>query len=110
MRIFSILLIMSNVFANNNINPCMDPILSLANKNGLKSLTFKEVLYYRKISRMCKKQGGKEKIRQIVLREYNRDFENSRYMSSWTSTHSMFVSMLIFYYLMGLMYSSKPNK
>ena len=86
----------------NDSNPCSDPLISFARKFGVKGLSLKDLPRYYKVSKACKEQGGDAIIDQIQINEYNRDFENSKFMSGWTSTYGMCVSVIVFFYFIGL--------
>jgi len=83
-------------------NPCADPLLALARKNGVKSLPIKDLPRYLKVSKACREMGGDAMIDQIYINEYNRDYKRSKYMSSWTSTYGMCITVMIFYFFLGL--------
>ena len=83
-------------------NPCVDPTISYARKHGVKGLPVKDLPHYFKVSKACKEMGGDILIDQISINEYNRDFEQSKFMSGWTSTYGMCVTAIIFYYFVGL--------
>ena len=83
-------------------NPCIDPTISYARKYGVKALPVKDLPHYFKVSKACKEMGGDVLIDQISINEYNRDFEQSKFMSGWTSTYGMCVTAIIFYYFVGL--------
>ena len=83
-------------------NPCVDPTISYARKYGVKALPVKDLPHYFKVSKACKEMGGDALIDQISINEYNRDFEQSKFMSGWTSTYGMCVTAIIFYYFVGL--------
>ena len=83
-------------------NPCADPIISFARKHGVKALPITDIPKYLKVSKACKENGGEVVIDQIYINEYNRDFEQSKFMSGWTSTYGMCVTAIMFYYFVGL--------
>jgi len=83
-------------------NPCADPIISFARKHGVKALPVTDIPKYLKVSKACKENGGEVVIDQIYINEYNRDFEQSKFMSGWTSTYGMCVTAIIFYFFVGL--------
>ena len=83
-------------------NPCVDPTISYARKYGVKALPVTDLLHYNKASKACKEMGGEAIIDQIYINEYNRDFQQSKFMSGWTSTYGMCVTAIIFYYFIGL--------
>ena len=83
-------------------NPCIDPTIIYARKYGVKALPVKDLPHYFKVSKACKEMGGDVLIDQISINEYNRDFEQSKFMSGWTSTYGMCVTAIIFYYFVGL--------
>ena len=85
-----------------NENPCADPIISFARKNGVKALPITDIPKYLKVSKACQEKGGEAVIDQIYINEYNRDFNQSKFMSSWTSTYGMCVTAIIFYFFVGL--------
>ena len=83
-------------------NPCADPIISFARKNGVKAVPIKELPHFFKVSKACREKGGETVIDQIYINEYSRDFDRSKFMSSWTSTYGMCVTAIIFYFFVGL--------
>ena len=83
-------------------NPCSDRTITFARKFGVKALPVKDLPRYHKASKECLKKGGEVLIEQIHINEYNRDFNKSKFMSSWTSTYGMCVTAIIFYFFIGL--------
>lgn len=83
-------------------NPCDDPTIIFARKNGVKALPIKDLPHYLKVSKACQNKGGDVLIDQIYINEYNRDFQQSKFMSAWTSTYGMCVTAIIFYFFVGL--------
>ena len=83
-------------------NPCLDPTISYARKFGVKGLPVKDLPHYFKVSKACKEKGGEVLIDQISINEYNRDFQQSKFMAGWPSTYGMCVTAIIFYYFVGL--------
>ena len=86
----------------NEENPCSDRTVTFARKFGVKALPVKDLPRYFKASKICREKGGETLIDQIQINEYNRDYEQSKYMSSWTSTYGMCVTAIIFYFFLGL--------
>ena len=84
-------------------NPCSDPIISYARKFGVKAIPIKDLPHFFKVSKACREKGGETVIDQIYINEYSRDFDRSKFMSSWTSTYGMCVTAIIFYFFVGLM-------
>ena len=82
-------------------NPCSHPLIKFAKDNGIKSVPLKDILKYRKLVRECEKSGNSKAIEQIELMDWERDFKRSKAMSSWTSTHAMFVFVTVGYYYMA---------
>ena len=83
-------------------NPCSDRTITFARKYGVKALPVKDIPRYHKASKDCLEKGGEVLIEQIHINEYNRDFNTSKFMSSWTSTYGMCVTAIIFYFFVGL--------
>ena len=83
-------------------NPCSDRTVIFARKFGVKALPVKDLPRYHKASKECLEKGGEVLIEQIHINEYNRDFNKSKFMSSWTSTYGMCVTAIIFYFFVGL--------
>ena len=83
-------------------NPCADPIISFARKNGVKAVPIKELPHFFKVSKACREKGGEAVIDQVYINEYSRDFDRSKFMSSWTSTYGMCVTAITFYFFVGL--------
>ena len=83
-------------------NPCSDRTVIFARKFGVKALPIVDLPRYHKASKECFEKGGEALIEQIHINEYNRDFNKSKFMSSWTSTYGMCVTAIIFYFFVGL--------
>ena len=83
-------------------NPCSDRTIIFARKFGVKALPVIDLPRYHKASKECLEKGGEVLIEQIHINEYNRDFNTSKFMSSWTSTYGMCVTAIIFYFFVGL--------
>ena len=79
-------------------NPCSHPLIKSAKDNGIKSIPLKDIFKYRKLVKECKKSSNSQVIEQIELMDWERDFKRSKAMSSWTSTHAMFVFVVVGYY------------
>jgi len=102
---FSFLFCFSIIFPQstfNDNNPCSDQTITFARKFGVKALPIKDLPRYFKASKICREKGGETLIDQIQINEYNRDFEQSKFMSSWTSTYAMCITAIIFYFFVGL--------
>tara|TARA_B100001057_G_C22577630_1_gene843690 strand:- start:245 stop:586 length:342 start_codon:yes stop_codon:yes gene_type:complete len=92
----------AQVVDNKPQNPCSDRTITFARKYGVKALPVKDIPRYHKASKDCLEKGGEVLIEQIHINEYNRDFNTSKFMSSWTSTYGMCVTAIIFYFFVGL--------
>ena len=90
-------------------NPCADPVIAYARKHGVKAVPLKDLIHYYRIAKNCSKAGGEEVIEQIRLNEYTRDYRQSGNMAGWTSTYAICVGVVIFYYFLGALISSKPK-
>jgi hypothetical protein len=84
------------------IDPCSDPLLILARKNGIKAVGVINIFKYRKLVKACEKQGGELVVQQIELQDFERDYRKSKTMASWTSTYSVCVFIIMTYYFIGL--------
>ena len=82
-------------------NPCSHTLLKLAKDNGIKSIPLKDIFKYRKLVKECENLGNAKAIEQIELMDWERDFQRSKAMSSWTSTHAMFVFVTVGYFYMA---------
>tara|TARA_B100001093_G_C26170881_1_gene735651 strand:- start:128 stop:487 length:360 start_codon:yes stop_codon:yes gene_type:complete len=94
----------SCIFGQNTLekqSPCSHPLIKLANDNGIKSIPLKDIFKYRSLVKECKSTGNSKVIEQIEMIDWERDFKRSKSMSSWTSTHAMFVVVTVGYYYMA---------
>ena len=85
--------------------PCHEPVHPLilqAKAKGIKSIPLKSMSEFRRLLDDCSKTGHKETVKQIKRADFDRDFKEAQYMSGWTSNHAGCVSMIIFYYYVGL--------
>jgi len=89
----------------NTSNPCNDPILLKAKKEGIKSLSLKDLYKYYKLRQSCKKSGGELYISQIEQAEFERDYERSKNMVSFTSTYSICVTVIVGYFYFGKIFA-----
>ena len=83
-------------------NPCSDRTITFARKHGVKALPVKDLPQFFRASKACREKGGETLLEQININEYNRDFKRSKFMSGWTSTYGMCVTVIIFYFFVGL--------
>ncbi len=80
-------------------DPCSDPIISVAKEKGIKELNILETIRYLRVEKACGKLDEQDETFYLIeSKEYQKDFEQSRYMVSWTSTFSYCVGVTIFYY------------
>ena len=93
-----------------NLSPCDHPLIKIAQTQGLKSVPIRDIYRYNKLVKACEKEGGAQQIEQIYKNDWRRDFQKSKAMSSWTSTHAMCVFVSFAYYFAGKLLSVKPDK
>ena len=93
-----------------SLSPCEHPLIKIAQTQGLKSVPIKDIYKYNKLVKACEKKGGAQQIEQIYKNDWRRDFQKSKVMSSWTSTHAMCVFVSFAYYFAGKLLSIKPDK
>ena len=94
----------SILFGQNTVekqNPCSHPLIKLAKDNGIKSIPLRDIFKYRSLVKECKNSGNAKTIEQIEIMDWERDYKRSKAMSSWTSTHAMFVVVTVGYYYMA---------
>lgn len=84
------------------IHPCDDPLLKMAESGGIKSIPIKDILRLQKLLDACEEQGGDEQVQKIIRQDWERDFRAARHMDGWTSTFSICVALTAFYYFAGL--------
>ena len=92
-----------------SIDPCDDPLLILAETEGLKAVPVIQRMRLKKIIKACERQGGKEQIEDLYTKDWNRDYKRSRRMASWTSTHAMCVFVSFGYYFIGKIFAHIPS-
>ena len=94
----------SSIFGQNTLEkktPCSHPLIKLAKDNGIKSIPLKDIFKYRSLVKECEDSGNSKVVEQIQMIDWERDFKRSKAMSSWTSTHAMFVVVTVGYYYMA---------
>ncbi len=89
-------------------SPCDDPLIRLAEEEGIKAIPIKDILRFKKLLKACKRQGGKEQIKQLYRSDWERDYRKARRMASWTSAHAMCVFVSFGYYFAGKVLATKP--
>ena len=96
----SILLAQSSL--EKNIDPCEDPLIKLARLEGIKAVPLKDMRKFKRLMKACEREGGKEQVKQLYSKDWQRDFKSSRRMASWTSTHAICVFVSFAYFFAGL--------
>ncbi len=114
MKILSIILFLFHLLIAQNvdlevISPCDDPLIKLASNKGIKAVPVKNILKYKRLLKACEKEGRVEDVKQILAKDWHRDFQRSKVMASWTSTHAMCVFVSFAYYFAGKILAVKPE-
>tara|TARA_B100001996_G_C18142048_1_gene393371 strand:- start:32 stop:382 length:351 start_codon:yes stop_codon:yes gene_type:complete len=107
-------LIFGQIFGKNQNNvveasPCDHPLIKLAEKEGLKAVSLKDIRKLKKLMKECERDGGRKRIKQIYSNDWKRDYQKARTMASWTSTHAMCVFVSFGYYFIGKIFATKPD-
>ena len=92
-----------------SVSPCDDPLIKLAQTKGIKAVSLKDIRRFNKLLKACERQGGKEEVKQLYYKDWQRDYNSSRRMASWTSTHAMCVFVAFGYYFAGRVLATKPS-
>ena len=90
--------------------PCHDPVhplIMLVMEKGVKAVPLRKIFLYRKLLKQCKKTGHRETVKQLKLKDYQRDYQKAQFMAGWTSNHAMCVTIVIFYYYVGMVTAEK---
>lgn len=103
--VFSILLAQNP--SEENLDPCDDPLIKLAKAEGLKAVPLKDIRKFKRLVRACERAGGKEQVKQLYSKDWKRDYNSSRRMASWTSTHAICVFVSFAYYFAGVVLVKK---
>ena len=114
MRLFLALLIFCGILTGQelkeeSVRPCDDPLIKLAQIKGIKAVPLKDIRHFNKLLKACERQGGNEEIKQLYYKDWQRDYNSSRRMASWTSTHAMCVFVAFGYYFAGRVLATKPS-
>jgi len=114
MRALLFIPIFCSILSGQNIkeesfSPCDDPLIKLAQSKGIKAVPLREIRRFKKLLKACERDGGKEDVKQLYYRDWERDYNSSRRMASWTSTHAMCVFVAFGYYFAGLIFATKPS-
>ena len=114
MRFFLALLIFFGILAaqkprEESVSVCDDPLIKLAQTKGIKAVPLKDIRRFNKLLKACERQGGKEEIKQLYYKDWQRDYNSSRRMASWTSTHAMCVFVAFGYYFAGRVLATNPS-
>ena len=91
------------------VSPCNDPLIKLAQTKGIKAVPLKDIRRFNKLLKACERQGGKEEVKQLYYKDWQRDYNSARRMASWTSTHAMCVFVAFGYYFAGRVLATKPS-
>ena len=114
MKLFLALLILCGILTGQkpkkeSVSPCDDPLIKLAQTIGIKVVSLQDVRRFNKLLKDCERQGGKEEVKQLYYKDWQRDYNSSRRMASWTSTHAMCVFVAFGYYFAGRVLATKPS-
>ena len=114
MRFFLALLIFLGILAaqkpkKESVSACDDPLIKLAQTKGIKAVPLKDIRRFNKLLKACERQGGKEEIKQLYHKDWQRDYNSARRMASWTSTHAMCVFVSFGYYFAGRILATTPS-
>ena len=113
MRLCLVLLFFSVILTaqktNESVSPCEDPLIRLAQTKGIKAVPLKDIRRFNKLLKACERQGGKEEVKQLYYKDWQRDYNSSRRMASWTSTHAMCVFVAFGYYFTGRVLATNPS-
>ena len=114
MKLFLALLIFCGILTGQkqkkeSVSPCDDPLIKLAQTKGIKAVPLKDIRRFNKLLKACERQGGKEEVKQLYYKDWQRDYNSSRRMASWTSTHAMCVFVAFGYYFAGRVLATKPS-
>ena len=90
-------------------SPCNDPLIMLAQTKGIKAVPLRDIRRFNKLLKACERQGGKEQVKQLYYKDWQRDYNSARRMASWTSTHAMCVFVSFGYYFAGRVLATKPS-
>jgi len=92
-----------------DLSPCDHPLIKLAQNEGTKSVPIKDMYKYKQLIKACEKEGGRQHIEKIYNNDWHRDFQKSKVMASWTSTHAMCVFVSFAYYFAGKVLAVRPE-
>ena len=114
MRLFLALLIFCGILTGQkpkeeSVSPCDDPLIKLAQTKGIKAVPLKDIRRFNKLLKACERQGGKEEVKQLYYKDWQRDYNSARRMASWTSTHAMCVFVSFGYYFAGRILATEPS-
>ena len=90
-------------------SPCGDPLIRLAELEGIKAVPLKDMVRLKKLMKACERAGGKDQISKLYKNDWNRDYKKARRMASWTSTHAMCVFVSFGYYFVGKALATSPD-
>ena len=106
---FIVLLLFNQLIGQDLPMPCEDPLIILAEKEGIKAIPLRKINRYKKLVKECENLGEKEKIKRLIYNDWQRDYEKAKKMQSWTSTHAMCVFVSFAYYFVGQVLATKPD-
>ena len=103
----------SFIFCQNNnqeiFSSCTDPLIILAQNEGVKAIPLKDMRRFKKLLKQCERDGGEEMMNRLIYNDWQRDYEKAKKMQSWTSTHAMCVFVSFAYYFAGQVLATKPG-
>ena len=100
--ILSVVFLFGQESMGDGSNPCEDPLLTIAENEGIKAIPVKDIPRFRKLMKACEDKGGYKTTDQIVYRDWQRDYNKAKTMASFTPTFSVIVFLVMIYYFIGL--------
>jgi hypothetical protein len=108
--VFSFSLIFSQNSDQKIISPCKDPLITLAEEEGIKAIPLKDIRKFKKLLKACERQGEQKRMERLVYNDWQRDYEKAKKMQSWSSTHAMCVFVSFAYFFAGQALATDPGK
>ena len=108
--VFSFCLIFSQNVDQKPISPCKDPLITLAEEEGIKAIPLRDIRRFKKLLEDCERQGEKKRMERLVYNDWQRDYEKAKKMQSWSSTHAMCVFVSFAYFFAGHALATDPGK
>jgi len=87
--------------------PCESKYIAKAQKEGLRSLSLREIPFYYYSAYQCRRNGADpDVVREIDRKQLDEDYRNAKQFRGWTSSFTYCVSVVVILFYVERMFNS----